>query len=69
VDYPAAYHDGAGSFGMADGHAELHKWNRPFGSTMIFPPMPNAASTLDLQWLAMDIRINNQVLAQLMQGS
>jgi prepilin-type processing-associated H-X9-DG protein len=26
IDYPAAYHDGAGSFSFADGHVELHKW-------------------------------------------
>jgi prepilin-type processing-associated H-X9-DG protein len=25
-DVPANYHDGAGSFGYADGHAEIHKW-------------------------------------------
>jgi prepilin-type N-terminal cleavage/methylation domain-containing protein/prepilin-type processing-associated H-X9-DG protein len=25
-DCPAAYHAGVGSFGFADGHAELHKW-------------------------------------------
>lgn len=26
VDYPAAYHGGAGGFSFADGHAELKKW-------------------------------------------
>ncbi len=29
VDFPASYHDGAGSFSFADGHAELHKWRNP----------------------------------------
>lgn len=26
IDYPAAYHGGAGGFSFADGHAELRKW-------------------------------------------
>ena len=26
VDLPASYHGGAGSYGFADGHAEIHKW-------------------------------------------
>jgi prepilin-type processing-associated H-X9-DG protein len=26
VDVPASYHNGAGGFAMADGHAEIHKW-------------------------------------------
>jgi prepilin-type N-terminal cleavage/methylation domain-containing protein/prepilin-type processing-associated H-X9-DG protein len=26
VDLPASYHGGAGSFGFADGHSEIHKW-------------------------------------------
>jgi prepilin-type processing-associated H-X9-DG protein len=26
VDWPASYHNGAGSFSFADGHAEIHKW-------------------------------------------
>lgn len=26
IDYPAAYHGGAGGFSFADGHAELKKW-------------------------------------------
>jgi len=25
-DYPASYHNGAGGFSFADGHAEVHKW-------------------------------------------
>jgi prepilin-type N-terminal cleavage/methylation domain-containing protein/prepilin-type processing-associated H-X9-DG protein len=31
IDLPASYHNGATSFGFADGHAELHKWR--FGVT------------------------------------
>jgi len=26
VDYPASYHNGAGGFAFADGHAEIRKW-------------------------------------------
>jgi prepilin-type N-terminal cleavage/methylation domain-containing protein/prepilin-type processing-associated H-X9-DG protein len=26
IDIPAAYHNGAGGFAMADGHSEIHKW-------------------------------------------
>jgi prepilin-type processing-associated H-X9-DG protein len=26
VDYPASYHNGAGGFSFADGHAEIKKW-------------------------------------------
>ena len=26
IDFPANYHNGAGSFSFADGHSELHKW-------------------------------------------
>jgi prepilin-type N-terminal cleavage/methylation domain-containing protein/prepilin-type processing-associated H-X9-DG protein len=26
VDWPASYHNGAGCFAFADGHAEIHKW-------------------------------------------
>jgi prepilin-type processing-associated H-X9-DG protein len=29
VDYPAAYHGGAGGFSFADGHSELRKWQDP----------------------------------------
>jgi prepilin-type N-terminal cleavage/methylation domain-containing protein/prepilin-type processing-associated H-X9-DG protein len=29
VDYPAAYHGGAGGFSFADGHSELKKWQDP----------------------------------------
>lgn len=28
VDTPAAYHNGACGFAMADGHSEIHKWRR-----------------------------------------
>jgi prepilin-type N-terminal cleavage/methylation domain-containing protein/prepilin-type processing-associated H-X9-DG protein len=28
-DYPASYHNGAGGFSFADGHAEIHRWRDP----------------------------------------
>jgi prepilin-type processing-associated H-X9-DG protein len=37
VDFPASYHNGAGGFSFADGHAEIHKW---IGKT-IQPPIVN----------------------------
>jgi len=52
IDVPAAYHDGSGSFGMADGHAELHRWNRPFQQIVAFPPPGSTAALPDIQWLA-----------------
>ena len=30
VDWPAAYHGGAGGFSFADGHSEIHKWLDPY---------------------------------------
>jgi prepilin-type N-terminal cleavage/methylation domain-containing protein/prepilin-type processing-associated H-X9-DG protein len=42
-DIPANYHDGAGSFGYADGHAEIHKWQTaplisvPYGPAYGYP--------------------------------
>lgn len=29
VDYPAGYHNNAGGFSFADGHAEIKRWNDP----------------------------------------
>ncbi|HEX3625846.1 MAG TPA: type II secretion system protein [Verrucomicrobiae bacterium] len=29
VDVPGAYHNGAGAFAFADGHAEMHRWQLP----------------------------------------
>jgi prepilin-type N-terminal cleavage/methylation domain-containing protein/prepilin-type processing-associated H-X9-DG protein len=29
IDYPAAYHGGAGGFSFADGHSELRRWRDP----------------------------------------
>ncbi len=54
-DIPASYHNGAGSFTFADGHAEIHKWlsrttkipvKKSYG-TIPF----DAAGKVDFQWL------------------
>jgi len=37
IDYPADYHNGAGSFSFADGHSELHKWLSPSGQGIRLP--------------------------------
>lgn len=37
-DLPASYHNGAGSFSFADGHAVIHRWQ---DSTTIQPPVPD----------------------------
>jgi len=29
IDYPAAYHGGAGGFSFADGHSEFWRWLEP----------------------------------------
>jgi prepilin-type processing-associated H-X9-DG protein len=34
VDYPSNYHNNAGGFNFADGHAEIHKWR----DARTFPP-------------------------------
>ena len=53
IDIPAAYHNGAGSFGFADGHAQIHQWNRPFAAVLPFvDPIVTSANRPDLEWLA-----------------
>ena len=41
LDLPASYHNGAGSFSFADGHAEAHRW---LSDLTVRPPYPDAAS-------------------------
>lgn len=57
ADFPASYHNGAGSFSFADGHSEVKKWGDPRtnpqlrkGNTLSMTtlPMPNNP---DVQWL------------------
>jgi prepilin-type processing-associated H-X9-DG protein len=52
VDWPAAYHNKAGGFSFADGHAETHKWADPRTS----PPLGKIAGTAqprnpDIVWM------------------
>ena len=59
VDYPSSYHNGAGGFSFADGHAEIHRWldartkknyKNDFHLTVIPPnPSPNNPDVLWLQ--------------------
>jgi prepilin-type N-terminal cleavage/methylation domain-containing protein/prepilin-type processing-associated H-X9-DG protein len=57
VDLPAAYHNGAGSFSFADGHAETHRWacastlqpNIPYAVNLPLPLRPDDRA--DLNWV------------------
>jgi prepilin-type N-terminal cleavage/methylation domain-containing protein/prepilin-type processing-associated H-X9-DG protein len=56
VDIPASYHNGAGGFSFADGHAEIRKWVDPrtverFAKGVVTPydrPSPNNP---DVRWM------------------
>jgi prepilin-type processing-associated H-X9-DG protein len=61
-DFPASYHNGAGSFSFADGHSEIHKWlNRKGYSTVQSVTMttvtpgawtvPTFTGNVDYEWL------------------
>jgi prepilin-type N-terminal cleavage/methylation domain-containing protein/prepilin-type processing-associated H-X9-DG protein len=45
-DLPASYHNGAGSFSFADGHAMIHRWQ---DSTTIQPPVPDIGLPISLR--------------------
>lgn len=56
VDYPASYHNNAGGFAFADGHAEIHRWRdgRTMPSLRIGQTIPlNVASpnNSDVLWM------------------
>ena len=55
IDYPASYHNGAGSFAFGDGHGELHKWKgteiKITGSPSQLAPV-SQGDWLDWTWLA-----------------
>jgi len=59
IDYPASYHNGAGGFAFADGHAEIHKWvGRTIQPPLVYsgsPPSehsnPAGDSAPDVMWL------------------
>ena len=57
IDYPAAYHGGAGGFSFADGHSELRRWRDPRTTPKVmkgqnydfnFKPTPNNS---DVAWM------------------
>jgi prepilin-type N-terminal cleavage/methylation domain-containing protein/prepilin-type processing-associated H-X9-DG protein len=58
VDYPSSYHNGAGGFNFADGHAEVHKWLDPRTKKnyqkdvhlSVLPPNPSP-NNRDVRWL------------------
>jgi len=58
VDVPASYHNGAGGFAFADGHAEVHKWKGVLNSqqaqkvrtTGLSIPTPKSTDP-DVAWL------------------
>jgi prepilin-type N-terminal cleavage/methylation domain-containing protein/prepilin-type processing-associated H-X9-DG protein len=52
VDVPAAYHNGACGFAMADGHSEIHKWRGVLSSARV-----KTVTAVDGQYL------NNQIVA------
>jgi prepilin-type processing-associated H-X9-DG protein len=53
-DFPASYHDGAGTFSFADGHGETHKWLRVPSKGVYFGGIParpfDAAGRRDYAW-------------------
>ncbi|MCI0538549.1 MAG: type II secretion system GspH family protein [Verrucomicrobiales bacterium] len=54
-DRPASYHNGAGGFSFADGHAEVHKWlsattKDPVKYVYLAPRPFDAAGKKDFQW-------------------
>jgi prepilin-type N-terminal cleavage/methylation domain-containing protein/prepilin-type processing-associated H-X9-DG protein len=55
VNYPAAYHNGAGNLAFADGHSESHKWRdprtNPRMTTGIYLPEQRSPNNADVAWL------------------
>ncbi|HEY5914819.1 MAG TPA: type II secretion system protein [Verrucomicrobiae bacterium] len=56
VDYPASYHNGAGAFGFADGHGEIHAWRdrRTMPALVpgqLLPLNVNISGDRDVLWL------------------
>lgn len=53
-DWPASFHNDTGTFGFADGHAQLRQWQDPDTINMINSgmPDPNPNGNEDLIWLA-----------------
>jgi prepilin-type N-terminal cleavage/methylation domain-containing protein/prepilin-type processing-associated H-X9-DG protein len=57
-DLPASYHNGAGGFSFADGHAEIRKWkdgatkNRGITAKGWFPGLSLGGAKQDYRWVA-----------------
>jgi prepilin-type N-terminal cleavage/methylation domain-containing protein/prepilin-type processing-associated H-X9-DG protein len=56
-DLPASYHNGAGGFSFADGHAEIHRWiagttRRGVTTEGWFPGQAITDRTVDYDWVA-----------------
>lgn len=56
-DLPASYHNGAGGFSFADGHAEIHRWISPTTRRGVttqgwFPGQATGGKTVDYDWVA-----------------
>jgi prepilin-type N-terminal cleavage/methylation domain-containing protein/prepilin-type processing-associated H-X9-DG protein len=56
-DLPASYHNGAGGFSFADGHAEIHRWkaaatHRGVTTEGWFPGLATNGKTVDYDWVA-----------------
>jgi prepilin-type N-terminal cleavage/methylation domain-containing protein/prepilin-type processing-associated H-X9-DG protein len=55
VNYPAAYHNGAGNLAFADGHSESHKWldprTNPRTTTGVYLPVLRSPNNADVAWL------------------
>jgi prepilin-type N-terminal cleavage/methylation domain-containing protein/prepilin-type processing-associated H-X9-DG protein len=57
IDYPASYHNNAGGFSFADGHAEIHRWKDSRTMPVLRPgqylPLNvNLPGDVDVLWLA-----------------
>jgi prepilin-type processing-associated H-X9-DG protein len=56
VDLPASYHNGAGGFSFADGHAEVHKWRGAVlkakirTAALVLPP--TTTGDVDIDWMS-----------------
>jgi prepilin-type N-terminal cleavage/methylation domain-containing protein/prepilin-type processing-associated H-X9-DG protein len=55
VNYPAAYHNGAGNLAFADGHSESHKWRdprtNPRMTTGVYLAEQRSPNNADMAWL------------------
>lgn len=62
-DLPASYHNGAGGFAFADGHAEIHRWIVPETKRGVvangwFPGLPISGKKTDYDWVAQRLTVS-----------